>query len=46
MVTDVNYIYCGDHFIICTNIESCYIPESNIMSVILELKINKSKKEP
>ena len=28
----VNYIYCGDHFAIYTNIEAlCCIPEANVL---------------
>ena len=39
MVTDVNYTYCGDYFLIFTNIESLYfIPGTN---VICELYLKK-----
>lgn len=29
-VMDVNSIYCGDHFAMCTNIEVCCTPETYI----------------
>ena len=39
MVIDINWIYCGDDFTICTNIESLYfLPETNIM--LYQLYIN------
>ena len=46
MVTDVNWTYCGDHFIMYKNIKSLYCtPETNI---ILYVKYNliKNKLKP
>lgn len=34
MVMDNNDTYCGDHFAVYTNIDSCYSPETNVMSYI------------
>ena len=31
VVMGVKYIYCGDHFPISTNLESCCAPETNMM---------------
>lgn len=45
-MTDVNYIYCGDHFAICTCIESfCYIPGTNIMVYINYASVKKRGKK-
>ena len=42
MMTDINYIYCDDHFTIYTNIESlCYTPETNITFYIKYMPILK-----
>ena len=40
MMTDVNQTQCGDYFAMCTDIESLYILETNIM-----LCVNSKKKK-
>ena len=39
-----NQTYCGDHFAICTNIQSpCCTPESNIMFTMLYINYTSIK---
>lgn len=43
---DVNYTYCGDHFVTYTNIKSLRcIPETNTMLYVSNIS-KKKKKEP
>ena len=43
---DVNWTYCGDHFVIYMNIKSlCCTPGANECNVVCQLYFNKKKKE-
>ena len=44
MITDVNQTQCGDYFAMCTDIESLYILETNIMLCVNYRSILKKKK--
>ena len=43
MITDVNQTQCGDYFAMCTDIESLYILETNIMLCVNYRSILKQK---
>ena len=43
MITDVNQTQCGDYFAMCTDIESLYILETNIMLCVNYRSILKKK---
>lgn len=41
---DINYTYCGDHFIISTYIKAlCCIPETNILLYVNFMSVRKIK---
>lgn len=43
---DVNWTYCGDHFVIYMNIKSlCCMPGANECNVVCQLYLNKKKKK-
>ena len=42
-MADVNQKYCGDHFTMYTNIESCCTPETNIILYVNYTSILKKK---
>ena len=46
MVMDVNWTYCGDHFVIYTSVEPlCCTPETNITLYVNFISIKRKKKK-